>query len=449
MRANTNATRMISPRVSPNVTASYYHGGVIFVRTSDAEKAHGHSVKDLAADGGTTKVLADTPVALSEDGPFRPLATAIEDDARLRDVLARAFRVPSLRANAKTRATVAAFAVVPALSLVAIDARAASTSRIVVDLVLALYVAFELTRPTPRRPFIAAVALGAIALRWTSFIARLCAKDLPWFVLAAPVTVLAATAVLLVRIPSPSRVALELLDKVGITRAQARDVTRASKATAPPSGPLVGVALVAAIALPALLHFMRRNATDLAVQAGVFVAYAALVPYGARRLVSAAAPAPVDPRRMLWGIFAGFAITAAIMTAARSFIDTGTAFAICTNRLDAEARAFTNKELTEMANAVLRVKASALLFGLTAVVFPLAEERIYRGLLQDTLVRKYGTTYGLFTAAVVFGVAHVGVYQIGLYQTVLLGIAFGIAYVEGGIVASIVVHALWNFVLLT
>jgi membrane protease YdiL (CAAX protease family) len=95
------------------------------------------------------------------------------------------------------------------------------------------------------------------------------------------------------------------------------------------------------------------------------------------------------------------------------------------------------------------VKASALLFGLTAVVFPLAEERVYRGLLQDTLVRKYGTTYGLFSAAVVFGVAHVGVYQIGVYQTVLLGIAFGIAYVEGGIVASIVVHALWNFVLLT
>jgi membrane protease YdiL (CAAX protease family) len=173
------------------------------------------------------------------------------------------------------------------------------------------------------------------------------------------------------------------------------------------------------------------------------------VPWGARRLASAPAPAQVDPKRILWGIGAGFAITAAIMTAARSFIDTGTAFATCVDRLDAEARAFSMKEQAEMANAVLRVKASALLFGLTAVVFPLAEERVYRGLLQDTLVRKYGTTYGLFTAAVVFGVAHVGVYQIGVYQTVLLGIAFGVAYVEGGIVASIVVHALWNLVLLS
>jgi membrane protease YdiL (CAAX protease family) len=159
-------------------------------------------------------------------------------------------------------------------------------------------------------------------------------------------------------------------------------------------------------------------------------------------------PAPRSPLKILWGICAGFAVTAAIMTAARSFVDTGTAFAFCVDRLDAEARAFAAREQSEMATAVLRVKASALLFGLTAVVFPLAEERIYRGLLQETLVRKYGTTYGVFTAAVVFGVAHVGVYQIGVYQTVLLGIAFGIAYVEGGIVAAIVVHALWNFVLL-
>jgi membrane protease YdiL (CAAX protease family) len=194
---------------------------------------------------------------------------------------------------------------------------------------------------------------------------------------------------------------------------------------------------------------MRRSGTDLAAQAVVFVAYAALVPYLARRLVSSAAPSAVAPRKILWGIFAGFAVTAAIMTAARSFVDTGTAFALCTDRLDAEARAFTAKEQSEMANAVLRVKASALLLGLTAVVFPLAEERIYRGLLQDTLVKKYGSTYGIFTAAIVFGVAHVGVYQIGVYQTVLLGIAFGLAYLEGGIVASIVVHALWNFVLLS
>ena len=37
-----------------------------------------------------------------------------------------------------------------------------------------------------------------------------------------------------------------------------------------------------------------------------------------------------------------------------------------------------------------------------------------------------------------------GIYEIALYQTVLLGVGFGLAYAEGGLVAAFVVHALWN-----
>jgi len=81
---------------------------------------------------------------------------------------------------------------------------------------------------------------------------------------------------------------------------------------------------------------------------------------------------------------------------------------------------------------------------MTSAIFPFAEERVYRGLLQDVLVRKYGRAYGVFAASLAFGVAHLGVYQIALYQTVLLGIGFGIAYVEGGLIAAFIVHATWN-----
>jgi membrane protease YdiL (CAAX protease family) len=63
---------------------------------------------------------------------------------------------------------------------------------------------------------------------------------------------------------------------------------------------------------------------------------------------------------------------------------------------------------------------------------------------MDVLVRKYGGAYGLFASAVVFGIAHTGSYDVALYQTVLLGIAFGVAYAEGGIVAAIAAHAAWN-----
>jgi membrane protease YdiL (CAAX protease family) len=81
---------------------------------------------------------------------------------------------------------------------------------------------------------------------------------------------------------------------------------------------------------------------------------------------------------------------------------------------------------------------------MTTAVMPLVEERIYRGVLMKTLVRRYGMTYGLFASSAAFGLAHVGVYELALYQTALLGIGLGIAYAEGGLVAAFVVHATWN-----
>ena len=83
---------------------------------------------------------------------------------------------------------------------------------------------------------------------------------------------------------------------------------------------------------------------------------------------------------------------------------------------------------------------------MTSAIFPFAEERIYRGLLQDVLTRKYGRRYAVFAASLAFGVAHLGVYQVALYQTVLLGIGFGVAYLEGGLLAAFFVHAIWNLI---
>ena len=99
--------------------------------------------------------------------------------------------------------------------------------------------------------------------------------------------------------------------------------------------------------------------------------------------------------------------------------------------------------------ARIPTQGSCLPVVLTSIVFPFVEERIYRGLLQDALVRKYGFAYGLFAAAIVFGVAHLGVYQFALYQTALLGLGFGVAYLEGGLLAAFIAHATWNLILLT
>jgi membrane protease YdiL (CAAX protease family) len=60
------------------------------------------------------------------------------------------------------------------------------------------------------------------------------------------------------------------------------------------------------------------------------------------------------------------------------------------------------------------------------------------------LVRRYGRAYGVLTTSLTFGVVHVGVYHAALYQTALLGAAFAIAWLEGGLVAAFLAHATWS-----
>src|SRR6185295_6209057 len=161
---------------------------------------------------------------------------------------------------------------------------------------------------------------------------------------------------------------------------------------------LVAFAIGAAAALPALLWLLRKNDLDMLLQAAVFVAYALVVPYVAQR-IEPTERAPTPPVRIVWGIFVGLALTVATMTAARCFVDTGTDLARCFDRLDAEARRLVERENVELGRAILRVRGSSLLFALTAIVFPFAEEQVYRNVLQRTLVRKYGNAYGLFASA--------------------------------------------------
>jgi membrane protease YdiL (CAAX protease family) len=249
-------------------------------------------------------------------------------------------------------------------------------------------------------------------------------------------------------VPSRSRVALELLDKLGITRSELFGAT--TGVIAEPPGALVAGAIACAAGLPACLHKTRKLGAGMVVQSIVFVGFGILAPFLLRRVMDPdhknIATAPTPPAKIMVGVVVGLALTAAAVTAGRLFFDTGTELARCVNRLDAEARIAHSAEAAELANAIAKVRASAPLVVMTSAVFPFAEERIYRGLLQDVLARKYGASYGVFAASLAFGVAHLGIYQVALYQTVLLGIGFGVAYAEGGLLAAFVVHATWNLV---
>ena len=453
-----NATRIISPRVSPNVTAPYYHGGVVHVRNDgeappDASSSYEPSA--LVAEGGSREVHAGTLISATAEGPFAPVAMALEHDAPLRDAVAAGISVPSLVAWSRVRSVVLALAAAPLLMLVELDRELVAkdllgTGRLLVDLLLAAYVGFELTRRTPRMPAVAGAAMLAVSMRWFLVATRLCGKGVHPAVWAAAALSVGTAFAILARAPSRGRVALELLGKLGISRAQANAVKR--DAVFVPSGALVVAAAVSAAGLPLLLFMLRRSGAGVWIQATAFVAYGVVVPAlvlrNDRRAAAAAPSSTADAQRQLvrslFAIALGLVLTASLLHGSHQFFDAGGELARCTGRLDEATRRLLAAEATELSRRVASVRASTALVLMTTAVMPLAEERIYRGLLMNVLVRRYGFTYGLFASAAAFGVAHVGVYELALYQTVLLGIGFGLAYAEGGLVAAFVVHAVWN-----
>jgi membrane protease YdiL (CAAX protease family) len=443
---------------------------VVHVRKAGEELARACEPGDLAAEGGSVTIQAETLVSRAAEGPFAPAAVALERDPALRDAFARALRVPSMAAWDRARFVVLGLTALPLVMLVELDRELVGkgllgSGRLAVDGLIAGYVVFELTRRTPRLPAVAAAAMLAVAMRWGLVVARLCGQHVHVMVWAATALAVVAAGALLVRAPSRERVAKELLGKLGISRS---DVLAAKRASAPP-GALVAAAALAAAALPALLWALRRAGVGLWPQAFAFVAYALMVPELARRglarepsadavaneragkesavkegAAAGVASTPKPVLAILFAIAAGLTLTAALLHGPHQFFDAGAELARCTGRLDDATRRLLAAEAAELSQRVASVRASTALVVMTTLVMPLAEERVYRGLLMNVLVRRYGMTYGLFASAAAFGLAHVGVYELALYQTVLLGIGFGLAYAEGGLLAAFVVHAAWN-----
>lgn len=427
---------------------------MVHVRTDGEEAAVAREPKDLLDDGGTVKVTTATAISTTADGPFLPVVDAFENNPAVQEAFARVVPTPSLAAWSKLRLAILVAAAAPLLMLLELDRELVAknllgTGRFLVDVILVAFVAFELTRKTPRLPGVAGLAMLAVAMRWSLVATRLCGKDVHVAVWACAGLAVVTGLLLLARAPSRARVALELLAKLGL----GRDQILSAAADEPPPSKLLYGALAAAAGLPLLMAVIRRAELPLAVRAGAFVLYGAIVPFVVRRFTDDAAQeagntsaslAKIDPKRVLFAIAAGLAATSALVHGSHQFFEAGGELARCTSRLDIESQRALAAEAAELAKRIASVRGSFALAIMTTAVMPLAEERIYRGLLMNVLVRKYGTTYGMVAAAAAFGIAHVGVYEIALYQTVLLGVAFGIAYAEGGIIAAFVVHALWN-----
>jgi membrane protease YdiL (CAAX protease family) len=246
--------------------------------------------------------------------------------------------------------------------------------------------------------------------------------------------------------PAPERIALEIVDRLGIEAEEARSARRPE----PVRPAHAGVAIGAGLFLPALLW--AAKAWGPVAQGAAFFAFAALAPEIVRRIFEgrlAIIPRAEILRRIERGVRAGIAgavLAAGLVNGSHWLSGTGAHLDRCRDPGGYPASLTRRALARELAEVRGGRGGTGTGHGvvLAVLLIPLAEERVYRGLVQRVLARRWGTGPGIFAGAFLFGAAHLGVYQVAVYQTVLLGIASGVACAEGGVLAAVVAHALWN-----
>ena len=284
-----------------------------------------------------------------------------------------------------------------------------------------------------------------VAARYAHILAVTCGRsDNAAVGVFAPLLAVGVALVLLARAPRGNRLTEEILDKLGVDPSDAIRVRLGE----PPANKLVAAAVAAALGLPVLLGLLRTVDASIWTTGAVLVVYGALVPELVERFVERARPARQPKRlgRLAFAAALGFALTTGLVSGAHRTFDAGIYLQRCTHpeAFEREGRRLLAAETREVDRGIARAKDKLPILLMTIFAVPLAEERLYRGLLQRVLTRRYGERLGLFYSALVFGGAHLVVYRVASYQAALLGFGFGVAWVEGGLVASFLAHAVWN-----
>jgi len=404
-----------------------------------------------ALPGELPGLSAGTEVSRTKDGPFAPLPVALAEDATIREAFAQGLELPLVERWAKTRLWLL-LGLVPLLMLTELDrelskAGFAPCSRMLMDALLLAVAAVDLARRLPRHPKTTALLLFAGAARYLLFVARGCGGVHPT-ILMAPIVALTAGALLLRHAPTPARVATAVLERLGISKG---DAARARAAGSPTRAHLAA-AVLAAMGLPLALYASRPLGPW--GQAVVFVVYAAAAPIVVARVYEGALGGGSlrmrlripEWRRVLPAAVVAFALTVGMTNAAHYGFDAGAYATRCVSpdAFESGAKHVLDLEGKDVAKNVQLARESWAYFAMTVFIVPLAEERVFRALLQRVLTRRFGETRGIALASAAFGLAHLGVYKVAVYQTVLLGGGFGAAYAGGGYLAAVLVHVAWN-----
>jgi membrane protease YdiL (CAAX protease family) len=251
--------------------------------------------------------------------------------------------------------------------------------------------------------------------------------------------------------PSESSIAARLRERLGLppspsVGALSRDTfsRRRLDVAATFGAAALGFALPLTDDLLSKLHtpFLWRFAVFVGICGASFVGFLAFRRERAR--------VPLEPLALLGAALAGFGLAVAADLAAQSamhlMVDVTTCFAPQKAAAVQAIRVASERETTA---ARQDAASSVMALLVTVVAVPLSEELLYRGTLQRIARRAFGAPAALAITGVIFGVAHMSVYQHGFYQTIALGLAFAAAYeIAGGtavaVIATAITHALWN-----
>jgi membrane protease YdiL (CAAX protease family) len=91
---------------------------------------------------------------------------------------------------------------------------------------------------------------------------------------------------------------------------------------------------------------------------------------------------------------------------------------------------------------------AAILFAITSLPVGIKEEFLFRGIMQNLLVQRYGSLQGVLITSLIFTLWHIGVWNPTVWtfsQIFFAGVILGMVYVRSGsILAVIILHTVYD-----
>jgi membrane protease YdiL (CAAX protease family) len=372
----------------------------------------------------------------------------VDLDPALRERLLEAYPLPKATRYARWRALLG-IGLLPLIMLAELDRemvlqdQEGARAALGIDVFLTFAIATDLARRNPRHPTATGLAYAGVAARFLLLILPQCGRAAhPLFYTGVALALGSSLAVFALS-PTPSSVARHLRGALSLGVPRRADAERSS--------PLAFVlyAVVVAATFPLVLQLIRRSHLPVAAQILLFVALAALLPWLGRRLLAPDRLHPKPPAKaseIIAATTSGLVMAFSLVRGGQHLLD-----AYAYSRRCVDPAGFETSALHRFLEAQRRERSPVgahasgwTFFLLTALLAPLAEELIYRRLLQQTLRERLRPALAVGISSTMFGLAHVFVYVVSNWQTMLLGVAFGLAYEEAGLAASLGTHVLWN-----